>query len=159
MSAEQNVRSVVELPQSGHLAFEFDESVYALDYRMGTGWFVSLGALQIARVRGALARAGYPAVELTVSDRRLVIANTSLAELRDGLSQVLAERLAEISAGVRSRHDAAAVRVQHATETEHDRLAAVTAFTESVRFDSGSPGSDRDHHADGGDPPGDGHAH
>lgn len=51
MSAEQNVRSVVELPQSGHLAFEFDESVYALDYRMGTGWFVSLGALQIARVR------------------------------------------------------------------------------------------------------------
>lgn len=112
-----------------------------------------------SETRVALARAGYPAVELTVSDRRLVIANTSLEELRDGLSQILAERLAEISAGVRSRRDAAAVRVQHAAETEHDRLAAVTALAESVRFDSGSPGSDRDHHADGGDPPVDGHAH
>jgi len=44
--------------------------------------------------RETLVREGYPTVELTVSDRRLEIANTTLEELRDGLGSVLAERLA-----------------------------------------------------------------
>jgi len=87
--------------------------------------------------RDLLAKAGYPAVRITVADRRLVIANTSLEELRDGLSRILAERLAEISAGVHSRQQAAADRLQHAAETEHERLAAVTALAESVRFETG----------------------
>jgi len=51
MRDEQDVRAVLELPRSGHLAFEFDESPYALDYGTGRDWFVSLGARQIAVLR------------------------------------------------------------------------------------------------------------
>src|SRR6218665_1522647 len=88
--------------------------------------------------RRFLTEAGYPGVAVTIADRRLEIANTNLEELRDGLAHILAERLAEISAGVHSQQEAAAARFQHAAESEHDRLAAVTELAESVRFEPGS---------------------
>ena len=53
--------------------------------------------------RSVLANAGYPGVAVGVSDRRLEITNTSLAELRDGLAEVIADRLAEISASVSAK--------------------------------------------------------
>ncbi len=84
--------------------------------------------------RDRLARAGYSAVELTISDRRLEIANTNLEELRDGLGGVLADRLAEISAGVRAKQDAAAVRSKEAAADAQDRAASVAALAESVTF-------------------------
>lgn len=87
--------------------------------------------------RRFLAEAGYPAVAVTVADRRLEIANTSLEELRDGLAHVLADRIAGISEAVHSRRDAAAARFQHAAESEHDRAAAVAVLAESVRFGTG----------------------
>lgn len=95
-----------------------------------------------SETRGALADAGYPTVELTVSDRRLEIANTNLEELRDGLSTVLADRLAEISAGVRARQEAAVARFQNAADDEHVRAAAVTALAESVTFRSSGRAAD-----------------
>lgn len=101
-----------------------------------------------SETRDRLARAGYPTVEVTVSDRRLEIANTNLEELRDGLAEVLANRLAEISEGVRARQDAAAVKFHDAAESEHARAAAVAALAESVAFrvssSAGDPGSARD---------------
>ncbi len=84
--------------------------------------------------RTFLARAGYPTVELTVSDRRLEIANTNLEELRDGLARVVADRLAEISAGVHAKEDAAADRFRDAAASEQVRAAAVAALAESVSF-------------------------
>lgn len=86
--------------------------------------------------REYLSRAGYPTVELTVSDRRLEIANTNLEELRDGLASTLADRLAQISAGVHAKQEAAATRSRDAAASEHDRAAAVTALAETVRFET-----------------------
>jgi hypothetical protein len=87
-----------------------------------------------SETRGRLAKAGYSTVEVTISDRRLEIANTNLEELRDGLGGVLADRLAEVSAGVRARRDATAVRFREAAEGEMDRAASVAALAESVTF-------------------------
>src|SRR6478736_1387528 len=66
--------------------------------------------------RDRLARAGYPTVEVTVSDRRLEIANTNLEELRDGLAAVLADRLAEISVTLMADREVAAHRFQDASD-------------------------------------------
>ncbi|WP_313356356.1 hypothetical protein [Microbacterium sp.] len=87
-----------------------------------------------SQTRDFLAKAGYPTVEVSISDRRLEIANTNLEELRDGLGGVLADRLAEISASLRTERDAAAVRFQQAASGEQDRAAAVAALAESVAF-------------------------
>lgn len=84
--------------------------------------------------RAFLAGAGHPTVELTVSDRRLEIANTNLEELRDGLAELIARRLTDISAGVHARREASAAHFQHAAEHEQERAAAVAALAESVSF-------------------------
>jgi hypothetical protein len=98
-----------------------------------------------SETRDHLAKAGYSTVEVTISDRRLEIANTNLEELRDGLGSVLADRLAEISAGVRARQDAAAVRFREAAEGEQDRAVSVMALAESVTFrTSAARGSEPD---------------
>lgn len=87
-----------------------------------------------SETRDALVQAGFSTVEVTISDRRLLIANTNLEELRDGLASVLADRLAEISEGVRSKEAAAAVRNTDAAAGEQIRAAAVAALAESVVF-------------------------
>lgn len=94
---------------------------------------------EIAEILGSgtreyLTRAGYPAVEVAVSDRRLEIANTNLEELRDGLADVLADRLVEISEDVHARQDAATVRFLAAAATEQSRATAVEALAGSVTF-------------------------
>lgn len=89
-----------------------------------------------SETRAFLAQAGYPTVELTVSDRRLEIANTNLEELRDGLGGVLTQRLAEISTDVHGRERDAAARFQVAAEHELERAAAVAALAESVTFET-----------------------
>lgn len=82
-----------------------------------------------------LAQAGYPAVKVAVSDRRMEIANTNLEELREGLATILADRLTEISANVQEQHEAAAIRFQDAAESEDQRAAAVAALADAVRFE------------------------
>lgn len=88
------------------------------------------------RTRDDLVSAGYPTVELTVADRRLVIADTNLGELRDGLAAFIAGRLAAISMEIREKQDAAAVRFEEAAMREHTRAAAVAALAKSITFDS-----------------------
>lgn len=98
-----------------------------------------------SETRDRLAKAGYPTVEVTISDRRLEIANTNLEELRDGLGGVLADRLAEVSAGVRAMQDVAAVRFREAAEGEQGRAASVAALAASVTFrTSAARGSEPD---------------
>lgn len=92
-----------------------------------------------ADTRDYLERRGYPAVQVHVSDRRLEIAGTSLEQLRDGLGAVLAERLADISTGIRSRRESAALRFQEASDREQDRAAAVASLAESVSFARPAP--------------------
>jgi len=103
-----------------------------------------------SETRDRLAKAGYPTVEVTISDRRLEIANTNLEELRDGLASVLADRLAEISAGVKAKQDAAAVRFQEEAAGEHARAASVALLARSVIFATSvdrrpDPGDSSDH--------------
>jgi hypothetical protein len=86
--------------------------------------------------RDHLSRAGYAMVHINVSDRRLEIANTNLEELRDGLSGVVATRLAEISSQVQSRREDAAAQFLANSAVEHDRAAKVAALAESVTFDA-----------------------
>ncbi len=98
-----------------------------------------VAAILDGETRDFLTRAGYPTVEVAVSDRRLEIANTNLEELRDGLAAVLMDRLAEISERVRAVRDAAEVRMKDAADHEHTRAAAVVALAESVHFRASGP--------------------
>ncbi|GAA1964301.1 hypothetical protein [Microbacterium deminutum] len=95
-------------------------------------------------MRRFLTQVGYPTVEVTVSDRRLEIANTNLEELRDGLAGLLSERLAAISHSMHARRDAAAAKFEEAAEHEHERAAAVADLAESVVFEPAHPGALRD---------------
>lgn len=104
---------------------------------------------EVAQILGGgtrqfLSHAGYPTVELTVSDRRLEIANTNLEELRDGLAGALSERLAAIYAGVRDRREASAARFQDAADQEEQRAATVAALAGSVVFEPAYPGAEHD---------------
>lgn len=84
--------------------------------------------------REYMSKSGYPTVEITVSDRRMEVANTNLQELRDGLGVVLSDLLDEISEKVRERNDTAAIQYEAVAAAEQERIAAVTALAESVRF-------------------------
>ncbi|WP_433673622.1 hypothetical protein [Microbacterium gorillae] len=86
------------------------------------------------RTLEVLADAGYPEVRLAVADRRLIISNTTLEELRDGLASLLADRLAEISSEIQDLRAAAAAHWREAAVIEESRVAAVTALAESVAF-------------------------
>lgn len=77
---------------------------------------------------------GYPEIQLTVSDRRLRIDNTSLEQLRDGLASVLAEYLALTGSAARMEEQAAIALSRVVAEREHERAEAVRALAESVNF-------------------------
>lgn len=84
--------------------------------------------------RELLAHSGYPDVELTVSDRRLEIHNTTLEELRDGLAELIALRLAEISERIRSEKEASDDSARTFAARELERAAAVATLAETVVF-------------------------
>jgi len=93
-----------------------------------------IAAIHSRETSDRLDGAGYPTVELSVSDRRLQIANTSLEELRDGLSTVLADLIWDISRqGRESAAALAEVQVDRSQE-ELDRVSAVLEIAESVHF-------------------------
>ncbi|MDT0167144.1 hypothetical protein Q9R32_16450 [Actinotalea sp. AC32] len=82
-----------------------------------------------------LAADGHPGVELRVSDRRLLIGNTTLAELRDGLATRIAGLLREMGDAMAEEQtrldDERSERLVH----EQERAAAVTAMAADIRFD------------------------
>ncbi len=84
--------------------------------------------------RERLAREGYPDAHLQVSDRRLLIHQTNLEELRDGLATVIAETLAEIAAGVLREERLAILAAELNDERELQRAKAVLALAESIDF-------------------------
>lgn len=81
-----------------------------------------------------LSDAGYPSVVLTVSDRRLEIAQTNLEELRDGLATTLATRLADISSAVKAQDDADAARSADIAGHELTRATAIARLAGTVAF-------------------------
>lgn len=81
-----------------------------------------------------LAERGYPRVTLKVSDRRLLIGNTTLGQLRDGLAHELVDLLTDIDGDLseqRGREDAEAVARESAAA---DRAASVQHLVEEIRF-------------------------
>lgn len=94
-------------------------------------------AIQSAETRARLTAHGYSTVELHVSDRRLEIGNTNLAELRDGLAEVIADTLAAISSKVSAARTVAAHRYEEASERDHARAASVAMLAASISFDRG----------------------
>ncbi len=101
-------------------------------------------AIHDGATRDYLSTKGYPTVELHVSDRRLEIHNTNLEELRDGLAQVIAEHLSEMTATIRAEREVASARFNDASEREQTRAAAVAALAESVSFSASTPSADGD---------------
>ncbi|WP_130453072.1 hypothetical protein [Leucobacter luti] len=91
-------------------------------------------AIVSAGSRVYLAGRGYPDVRLTVADRRLQIENSSLELLRDGLAEVIADLLLEISNLVQQHQREATAIFQDLFERETAREAAVVELAESVVF-------------------------
>ncbi|MDP5225822.1 MULTISPECIES: hypothetical protein [Arthrobacter] len=87
-------------------------------------------------VRQRLNNAGYPAVELQVSDRRLLITNTNLDELKRGLALVIGDILAQISAEVLQEWTTRAERLTSQAHEEELRLNEVKAAAAEIVFNS-----------------------
>lgn len=103
-----------------------------------------VAAIHDGATRDYLSTKGYPTVELHVSDRRLEIHNTNLEELRDGLAQVIAEHLSEMTATIRAEREVASAKFNDESEREQARAAAVAALAESVSFWASTPSADGD---------------
>lgn len=84
--------------------------------------------------RSFLSARGYTDVVLEVSDRRLIILNTTLEELRNGLSRVLGDRLLDISASSTRRQDEAARGLKEHEERERQRVQSLTQLAQSIDF-------------------------
>jgi len=84
--------------------------------------------------RDALTAAGYSTIQLTVSDRRLEIANTNLEELRSGLATWIADRLVAITSGMLEARAAAAAARLRSSADESERAAAVALLAQTVSF-------------------------
>lgn len=84
--------------------------------------------------RQKLDEAGYTAVELQVSDRRLFITNTSLEELKQGLAVVIADLLAQISSEVQEEWALQTERLSVLADEEGRRRRDVEAAAAEVLF-------------------------
>ncbi|KUR63488.1 MULTISPECIES: hypothetical protein [Paenarthrobacter] len=82
-----------------------------------------------------LADAGYSEVKLRVSDRRLLITNTNLEELKAGLATLVGTILREISEQASLERTNRAEELDALGLIEEHRLEAVRASAAEVRFD------------------------
>ena len=78
---------------------------------------------------------GEPALALTVSDRRLLIQNTTLAQLRDGLAAALAAMLRDMDRDLQAQRAAESAQAEASDADERARVAAVAAAAAAVRFE------------------------
>jgi len=99
-----------------------------------------IAAIHGDETRAALRDAGYRAVEVHVSDRRLEIANTNLNELATGLAAVIAERLHVISEHSASTNRRRAADALVASQRETDRAVLVARAVAAVSFVARSDG-------------------
>lgn len=86
-------------------------------------------------VRQRLADRGWPGIELTVADRRLLIANTSLAMLEDGLAGEIAAVLRDVNEQIAAERTRKAAEADAWRADEERRAAAVRIEAERVRFE------------------------
>jgi hypothetical protein len=93
-----------------------------------------IDAIHGAATRAALTDAGYPTVELRVSDRRLEMSNTNLEELAGGLAGVIAQQLHTISVKSAADLDRFDADVRERSQRETDRAALVALAAASVVF-------------------------
>jgi hypothetical protein len=74
-------------------------------------------------------------IELVVSDRRLLVLNTSLAELRDGLGSALAAMLREMETEIDDARDRRDAELDAARQVERERSDTLTREAAEVRFE------------------------
>lgn len=86
-------------------------------------------------VKERLRSAGYPDVELNVVNRRLEISNTSLEELRDGLSVAIARELAGVEQKFERERVARNAQFRKEVDAESKRSEAVQLLAQSITFD------------------------
>jgi hypothetical protein len=96
---------------------------------------LELESLHADSVHTELAEAGYPGIALAVSDRRLLIADTNLAELEGGLAKLIGRILARIGADVAAQRAVRAGERADELGREADRAASVVAAAARVSFD------------------------
>jgi len=94
-----------------------------------------LDLLHSASVARSLAEAGYSEVQLRVSDRRLLITNTNLEELKAGLAVLVGKILREVSERALLERTTRAEELDALALIEEHRLDAVNASAAEVRFD------------------------
>ncbi|HEY0248821.1 MAG TPA: hypothetical protein VGC45_11235 [Gryllotalpicola sp.] len=93
-----------------------------------------IDAINGSEARNWLDRAQFPNVTVTVSDRRLEIANTNLDELAGGLAAALAGLLSHISALEATRAHLVADELVGYEQHEEKRWAELHARAEAIRF-------------------------
>ncbi|MFE4463902.1 hypothetical protein ACFRCR_02180 [Oerskovia sp. NPDC056781] len=92
-------------------------------------------AIEGDAVRHRLADAGFEDVELTVSDRRLLIEHTSLAALKGGLAHEVADVLRDLGRDLVAEHDRLAAEIAELQKEEDRRAAVVLVEAEQIRFE------------------------
>ncbi|MFZ8758618.1 hypothetical protein ACO03V_14475 [Microbacterium sp. HMH0099] len=93
-----------------------------------------MAAIHSTETQQALTNAGYPDVTLRVSDRRLEIRSTSLAELGAGLATFLADHLAAITAELQKERASAQLRLAAAVEAENSRAETIAREAQRISF-------------------------
>lgn len=91
-------------------------------------------AIQSADSTRRLADRGYPRVTLKVSDRRLLIENTCLDQLRSGLAHEVATLLSDIEDVLNQQRDLRAAAAVVRLSAETDRAASIQHLVEGIRF-------------------------
>jgi hypothetical protein len=82
-----------------------------------------------------LADAGYSDVEIRVSDRRLLITNTNLADLKSGLAHLLGMILREVSSHASQERAERAEELDALGLVEEQRLEALRKAAAEIHFD------------------------
>jgi hypothetical protein len=91
--------------------------------------------IEHASVRQTLAEGGYPGVGLEVADRRLLITDTNLAMLENGLAGVIAGVLRHIDHQLETERLEQVRQADEWRVVEMERAARVKAEAERVRFE------------------------
>lgn len=76
-----------------------------------------------------------PPLRLAVSDRRLLVENTNLDQLRDGLAAALAAMLRDLGGELRAASDERAVAADARVVEERRRSDATHAAVSTIRFE------------------------
>ncbi len=91
--------------------------------------------LQGSSISRRLDEAGYSDVELRVSDRRLLITNTNLVDLKSGLAQLLGIILNEVTTQADGERTERAEELDALGIIEEQRLEAIRRAAAEIHFD------------------------